>query len=133
VTVFRKGMTHEEHLYESGRIDPKTGEVLPPAPDAPNVFTTNLVRRPTQKQLALYAHVRARLCGQCKFFSKDHGQKILFKEKKLAEIVHDFKWKADHLGSDPREMGACMARDLLTGPTHSGAECEQFRWKDGTR
>lgn len=129
--TFRKGMTEEEWLHEQGRIDPKTGEVLPPSPDAPNVITHSLVRKPTKKQLALYSSVRARLCGQCKHFSKDHGQKILFGQKKLAEIVHDYQWKAEHLGSDPREMGACTARDLLTGPTHSGAECEFF--KEGSR
>jgi hypothetical protein len=124
-------MTHEEWLHESGRIDPKTGEVLPPDANAPNVFTHNIVKPPTKRQLALYSHVRARLCGQCKHFSKEHGQKILFKQKKLAEIVHDYQWKVEHLGSDPREMGACMARELLTGPTHSGAECESFRYRDG--
>jgi hypothetical protein len=87
----------------------------------------NLVQPPSTKQLRVFSSQVARTCAGCKHFNHKHGQDLLFKQKGLATIVHDYQWKQQHLGADPKFLGHCEQRGALTASYY--VSCEDYKAK----
>jgi hypothetical protein len=98
----------------------------PEPPDTP--AHNRVIYQPSLPETAIFSQQRQRTCGMCKFFRHDEGQRRLFREKRLLEIVHDYGWKTKHMGDDPRRLAVCSQHDdMLVGPNTFG--CEHFKVK----
>ena len=62
----------------------------------------------------------------CKNFHPKHF--TAGRDKFLAALVHDYEWRVEHLGDDPKRMGVCGAKDhVVVGP--NSLACDNFRGK----
>jgi hypothetical protein len=85
-----------------------------------------LITLPTAEEAKLFANTRVRTCGMCQHFRRKTFQ--AGKEKFLAQLIHDYEWRAEHLGDDPSRMGVCGAKDhVVTGP--NSLACDNFKEK----
>ena len=82
---------------------------------------------PNTHQLKTFASPIARTCADCKYFSHKNGQTLLYKDKGLSTIVHDYGWKERHLCADPKDLGHCERRGALTAGFYGA--CEEFKRK----
>lgn len=73
-----------------------------------------------------------RVCGQCRYFERAHGQAEMQAQRFLERLVREDNWQVRHLASPVNELGICGAHDsgqgndqVLTGTRH--VACDQFR------
>lgn len=95
----------------------------------PSVPGSQRITLPTMQDVQLYGEGQGlrRICGNCRYFNHAEGQRRLFEQKGLAEIVHDQGWRAEHLGADPKAMGVCGAGDGSTAVGPFSRSCDHFR------
>jgi len=80
---------------------------------------------PNQKQLVQFSSAVQRTCSDCRFFDHKAGQTLLFKDKGLSMIVHDYGWKERHLCANPKDLGQCERRGALTAGFY--VACEEYK------
>lgn len=88
-----------------------------------------LVHLPTDEEAKLFSQTRVRTCAGCKHFRKEYfGDRPNTVNKFVATLIHDYEWRKEFLGDDPKNMGLCGAKDdVLVGP--SSLACESYRPK----
>lgn len=98
-------------------------------PDPRNAQTAgHLVRPVSTRELAIYGQSgRYKACANCRFFNQRAAQEMLFKDKQLATIIHDYEWTEKHLCTPADQLGVCEQRGCFTGPTYP--PCEDYRAK----
>lgn len=47
------------------------------------------------------------ICGNCRHFARREGQKRMDDQRFLERLVREDKWKVEHLGAPPTELGLC--------------------------
>ncbi len=104
--------------------------------NAPDATGESLIVTPGDRELAAI-QLEGKVCGGCKYFELDHGQKLMKDQRFLERLVHEEEWQVRHLCSPVNQLGVCGAHlggsrsddGMITGTLHKG--CDQWRPENG--
>jgi hypothetical protein len=62
---------------------------------------------PSGRQIELFGHAGAKVCGGCKHFNLKGGREKMIKEQFPDRLVAEMEWKLHHLGAPPDSLAVC--------------------------
>jgi hypothetical protein len=95
---------------------------------------STVIRQPTDQEVASFAVTpRRTVCGSCRFFDLEEGQKKIIEEDFGRKLAKELEWNPEHLSAPLDTYGLCgmsngeMACSVMT------LACDQFRGKGRER